>query len=453
MISNPRSAVFFLLSAAAISPVWCQEASWPDLSRPAQTAGGGEKDAAVIVGAEKYFKVEGISGAKQNALDWQAHLTEGLKVPAERISLLLDDDATADQMRSAAAEKAAQVEPGGTLWFVFIGHGAPSKDGTDGLLVGVDAQQKAKSVYARSLSRNELLGVLAKGRQARTVVLLDACFSGKSPSGQALVEGLQPLVAMRALPQGVDNRTVLLTAARSDQFAGPLPGGARPAFSYLALGALRGWAADTKGAVTAAGLIEYVNKVLSFSHDRRQTPELATPGAGQVVLATGRESGPELAALQRQAASASGGGFAVTNLPAVPKAQAPSALASGSSGSAAGPARATAGKAGIQWVMIPGGTFRMGTVDYHDTKPHQVTVKAFQIAKTLVTNKQYKACVDAGACATAKDYGSNFNGDDQPVVGVDWNQAKAFSEWVGGRLPTEAEWEYAARSAGKDYPQ
>lgn len=109
-------------------------------------------------------------------------------------------------------------------------------------------------------------------------------------------------------------------------------------------------------------------------------------------------------------------------------------------------------KAGIVWVTIPGGTFMMGADEWSGAKPrHSVTVKTFQMAKTEVTNKQYRICVEAGACASP----SLYVGDaDQPVVNLDWNQAKAFSEWVGGRLPSEAEWEYAARSTGKErkYP-
>lgn len=110
-----------------------------------------------------------------------------------------------------------------------------------------------------------------------------------------------------------------------------------------------------------------------------------------------------------------------------------------------------AGKSGIEWVKIPGGTFMMGSTDFANAQPHRVTIRAFQMAKTVVTNKQYKACVDAGACTAPTYQGRQYDGDDKPVVGVEWAQAKAFAAWVGGRLPSEAEWEYAARSAGKDW--
>jgi len=426
-----RTQVAFLLALAlaAGSSSWGKDA-WPDLSAPPRAVGGGQRDAAVIVGTENYLFVEHVLGAKQNAYDWQVYLTGTLKIPADRVALLLDDDATNDAIRLAAAEKSAQVEEGGTLWFVFIGHGAPSKDGKDGLLVGVDAQQKVASIYSRSVSRNELLGLLAKGKQAKTAVFLDACFSGKAPSGQMLVAGLQPLIAMRGLPRGIDNRTVLMTAAKEDQFAGPIPGGARPAFSYLALGALRGWAADAQGRVTAGGLIDYARRALSFSHDRIQTPELATPEMANVVLGMSRENGPDLSMLQRELAGDSGSGSQPVTKPSI----------------------APPGDAGIEWIKIPGGTFTMGSSEFKDAGPHVVTIKSFYMAKTMVTRKQYMQCVVAGFCTRPSNVG-RVSGyvDDEPVFGVDWNQAAIYSKWVGGRLPSEAEWEYAARSAGKDY--
>ncbi len=112
--------------------------------------------------------------------------------------------------------------------------------------------------------------------------------------------------------------------------------------------------------------------------------------------------------------------------------------------------------AGIQWVAIPGGKFMMGSDDAGPR--HAVAVKSFEMAKTPVTNKQYKACVDAGACSPASCSGQPEGGvvrnGDAPVVCVTWSQAAAFSKWAGGRLPSEAQWEYAARSAGKNlkYP-
>ena len=428
----PRWRAGFLLSVICLSataPLRAQERLWPDLSSPPGVLGGGERDAAVIVGVENYFFVEKVPGARLNADDWQAHLIDGLGVPVEKVTLLHNDDATLEKMRQYASEAAHKVEPGGTLWFVFIGHGAPSKDGKDGLLVGVDAQQRADSLYERSLPRAELLSLLATGKQAKTVVLLDVCFSGRSPSGQALVKGLQPLLLDGIRPLVADPRLVLLAAAKSDQFAGPLPKAdpMRPAFSYLALGALRGWAADASGTVTAGALVRFAEKALRLAKDRRQTPELAA-GPPSTVLGRAREPGPDLIKIEHLGIEA-----------ARPQA-----------------ARGRTGKAGIEWIRIPGGSFQMGSEEINDAAPRRrVTVRSFEMAKTEVTFKQYRACVAAGACTQLQSSSTeDFAHDDHPVIFVNWTQAKAFSEWVGGRLPSEAEWEYAARSAGKDrkYP-
>jgi len=119
----------------------------------------------------------------------------------------------------------------------------------------------------------------------------------------------------------------------------------------------------------------------------------------------------------------------------------------------ASPAKAAGAsrKAGIQWVSIPGGTLSRGEWN----GAHHVKVNVFQMAKTEVTVEQYKACVDDGAC-TVPNKGDHCTWsvagkESHPVNCVDWNQAKEFSEWVGGRLPTDAEWEYAAGSADRNW--
>jgi formylglycine-generating enzyme required for sulfatase activity len=94
------------------------------------------------------------------------------------------------------------------------------------------------------------------------------------------------------------------------------------------------------------------------------------------------------------------------------------------------------------WVTIPAGEFQMGSENTSDDeKPvHAVFVNEFQIGKYEVTNRQYNQCLRAGVC-TGSIVPVNL---DHPVVNLNWHAAKTYCEWVGGRLPTEAEWEKAA---------
>jgi formylglycine-generating enzyme required for sulfatase activity len=101
---------------------------------------------------------------------------------------------------------------------------------------------------------------------------------------------------------------------------------------------------------------------------------------------------------------------------------------------------------------VPGGTFTMGADEggEEDEHPaHTVTVSAFFLDRTEVSNALWDECVAAKVCRpksdAVRDKHPDFNGPNQPVSGISWDDAKTYCAWRGKRLPREAEFEKAAR--------
>jgi formylglycine-generating enzyme required for sulfatase activity len=119
---------------------------------------------------------------------------------------------------------------------------------------------------------------------------------------------------------------------------------------------------------------------------------------------------------------------------------------------------------GVPMALVPAGLFEMGSQagDDNEKPVHIITLGDFYIDQYEVTNARYAQCVDANVCGrpkytrseTRNQYYGNSAYTDYPVIFVNWEDARTYCEWRDARLPTEAEWEKAARGGleGELYP-
>ena len=262
-----------LAVAAAIGLAAAQYPSpltgWPDLSHPPMGPGAdGQHDAAVVVGIEAYASVPDVPSARENADDWVRWLARTRGVPLSRIHHVVDQRAEADRILTAVDRAVDQVQDGGTLWMVFIGRSSAGNAEVSPALLAVNA--RAGDSGGR-VDPDVLLERLAGGAGSQAVMVVDAGAVVRSTAKVAVLSG----DSVSASPATLD-------------------ASGRPAWSYLVLGGLHGWAdADADGSVTARELSRYARDGLSVVQpDLIQSEGWSGP---DVLLAQGvRATGPDL---------------------------------------------------------------------------------------------------------------------------------------------------------------
>ncbi len=201
------------------------EGVWPELPT-LPSSGLGEHDAAVIVGIERYHHYPDLRGATVSARQWAQWLETSHGVPSEHLVLLTDDDATCADIRRAARTATEQVEPGGTLWLVFVGRGALAPSGTDALLLGANADPGADIPANLGLGLGSLMDSLDDGSQKRAVLVLDTAFVPPSASLPGAI--VEPSVLQPGPSFSARGSATALLGSNTGKPQPALPPGARP---------------------------------------------------------------------------------------------------------------------------------------------------------------------------------------------------------------------------------
>ncbi|MBU0655169.1 MAG: SUMF1/EgtB/PvdO family nonheme iron enzyme [Gammaproteobacteria bacterium] len=444
------------ISLALLAGVVAAETKDVNLVQETQQFEQGGK-VAIVVGVESYNQRLNGFRPLNYAKDDAEQVAAVLKSLGYQVELLVDSQASPNVILNRIRQKGRL--PGiqnGTMLFYFSGHGFAV--GNDNFLAAWDAV--AEDLQDSGLGISRVVDAIRSTQVRRAVLLVDACRNDPRPGSK----GGSDSYADVDTGEGVQ----ILYSTRFGDVSWEHDDFQQGVFSHFLVQGLTGQGVQN-GFVTFNSLANYVESEVAKWTDRKmsqtQQPFRRTDGdvQGDFLLARFGDAAPQPVPQPPQPAPA-----AVETAPPARKSFEP------------------------EMVIVPGGTFTMGCDGarddveggcQNDEKPaHQVTLDAFKLAQTEVTVAQFRQFVEkTGYKTTAETEGSCWSLDEKnswsdvkgnswrqlgyqqtdndPVACVSWNDANAYIDWLKKetgkpyRLPTEAEWEYAARGGkGGAYP-
>lgn len=242
---------------------------------------------AVVLGVEAYAKIPAATFAAADAKTAARYFEKSLGIPAPRIELLLDGEVTLGQMQrifGADGWLARRVSPDSEIFVFFAGHGTAEPEKFSPYLLPADADPDYLRQTAFSLDK--MIEMIASLGARRTTLFLDACFSGLSREGVALLDGARPLLIEQAprVPAGLS----VFSAGSGSQIVSSLKEQDHGLFSYYLFKGVAGDAdLDHDHRILASELKSYLEVAVpraAQTLDREQTPGIVLADPERVLV-------------------------------------------------------------------------------------------------------------------------------------------------------------------------